>query len=447
MVDVFPTLRVAALFAAITAAAGWLAVERPIYATALVAGTLLTAVALPIPLETTQRVLLACGWATAVFTSEAGFSAATATSGATGTAFTLPKLLPLALLGLLAVVALRQGVLEHAPLPARLAVAYFVWLTVAALFSTSPSLSLSRVLQGAGPLFVMLAVRNRWRSSGAILVWATLAALAAHVGAALLHPRYTGSATQTRLVGYLIANSFGFAAGITLVAGFMAWRSKLVPRASWIGLPLAAVAAYAIKQGVSRTAFIAAFLAVIAGLLARNRTIDNGGGRKTFALTTAGIAIGVLLPAHSATLSHWFQTGDTSVGTLTNRTVIWHTLVPQALNHPLFGLGPGALRFNQQLQFGDGRFLLGQAHNSLVEALVAGGLIAALVWLAMMAALLRHVLAIESRDRTLAIALFAACAVFSVTMGQVAGFGMPWFLLLALMAIESRSEAHVGEHV
>jgi hypothetical protein len=54
----------------------------------------------------------------------------------------------------------------------------------------------------------------------------------------------------------------------------------------------------------------------------------------------------------------------------------------------------------------------------------------------MMVTLLGHVSRVSARYRMLAMALYAACAVYAVTMGQLAGFGMPWLLLVSLMALE-----------
>lgn len=82
---------------------------------------------------------------------------------------------------------------------------------------------------------------------------------------------------------------------------------------------------------------------------------------------------------------------------------------------------------------------IGQAHNSLIEALISGGLPAAALWLAMMTALFVQVCRKRTRYRGLAVALFMVCLVESITIGQLAGFGMAWYLLLALLALTAPS--------
>jgi O-antigen ligase len=278
----------------------------------------------------------------------------------------------------------------------------------------------------------------RRRVSGPLLLWATLAALAAHVVWALLSPHYTGSTGEVRLVGLLIANSFGFAAGITVLAGFVIWRSRLWRGFSWAGVILVSLGAVAIKEGVSRTAFVATIIAIFAALFVRNRDVTAGAGRRVFVL--AGLVLGglLVLSSHQTALAKWFQSGDTQLATLTNRTLIWNSIVPHALDHPFVGLGPGALRFDPTLHFQATG--LGQAHNALVEALIGGGVIGAALWICMMLALGRHVLGVFGQYRVLAVSLWLSCVIYSITMGQLAGFGMPWFLLMALLAMRTRLE-------
>jgi O-antigen ligase len=181
------------------------------------------------------------------------------------------------------------------------------------------------------------------------------------------------SARQTRRGSS--SRSFGFAAGVTIVAGFVIWQSRLLGAKSRLGLSLIAVGAVAVKEGVSRTGFVAVIVAVGVTLLIRSRNVSVG-GRRALALTVLSLLFILVLPSQQAGVARWFTGGDTQVGTLTNRTLIWETFVPQALHHPLVGLGPGALRFDDNLRVEGANSLLGQAHNSLVEAFVAGGVMA-----------------------------------------------------------------------
>jgi hypothetical protein len=426
---------------------GGLIDAEPKLAAVVAVGVLLVAAAVVVPSDVLRGSVLFVAWAAAVFTSEAAFGGA-ADASATATALTPTKLLPLAALAVLALLSIRDGIWATAPPAARLATAYFVWLGLAAVLSPHPSLSLGRVLQGAGPLFVVLVVRRRIAGAGLILVSATTAAAAAHVIWAVYHPYYTGVGTsQVRLVGLLIANSFEFAAGLTVVVGVVVWLTRLLGAKNWLGVPLALVGVVAVKESVGRTAAIAAVTAIAAAVLTRHDH-ERTGGRRTFVVGAAALSALLLLPNYVGTLTGWFRGGDQQLGTLTNRTLIWHTYVPQALEHPFVGLGPGALRFATSARTTDLPMFLspgtsiGQAHNSLIEALIGGGLPAAALWLAMMSALLFQVLANRTRYRGLGVALFTVCLVESITISQLAGFGMAWYLLLALMALTAAPPRH-----
>jgi len=435
---------------AFAAGVGGLIEVHPKLAAAAALGVLLVAAAVVVPADVLLPSILFVAWGAAVFTSEAAFGGA-ADASATTTALTPTKLLPLAILGVLALWSVRDGIWATAPTAARLATAYFVWLGVAAVLSPHPSLSLGRVLQGAGPLFVVLVMRRRIANAGVVLVWATTAAAAAHVIWAVYRPYYTGVGTsQVRLVGLLIANSFEFAAGLTVVVGVVVWLTRLLGTKSWLGVPLALVGAVAVKESVGRTAALAAVAAIGAAVLTRHEHARTG-GRRTFVVGTAALSALLLLPSYIGTLTGWFKGGDQQLGTLTNRTLIWHTYVPQALEHPFVGLGPGALRFAASAHkaalpvFLSPGTSIGQAHNSLIEALIGGGLPAAALWLAMMSALLFQVLGNRTRYRGLAVALFVVCLVESITIGQLAGFGMAWYLLLALLALTAAPAEQADE--
>lgn len=151
----------------------------------------------------------------------------------------------------------------------------------------------------------------------------------------------------------------------------------------------------------------------------------------------------VLVPTQQKTLSQWFSQGDTSVGTLTGRTQLWSELFPHVLDSPLFGIGPGATRFQRELTVSTGS-TVGQSHNSLLEVLISGGLPAAALWIAMMTSLGGVASAVRDPYRSFAVAVWASAIVYSITLGQMAGFGMPWYLLLSLFALpeKQRQTAH-----
>ena len=308
--------------------------------------------------------------------------------------------------------------------------------------SPTATLSFGRVLQGAGPLFVMLVVRRRIANAGVILVWATAAATAAHVLWAIHHPYYTGVGTsQVRLVGLLIANSLEFAAGVAVVVGIVVWLLGFAGRRSWLGLLLAAAGAVAIKESVGRTAVLAA---VAAAGCARG---PRGGSPGCEPPSTRRGRRGNrsppgLLPSYLGNLTGWFKGGDAQLGTLANRDPDLETrYVPAGTRSPLLRPWPRRVASASSTphsplpSFLSSGVPIGQAHNSLIEALIGGGVPAAVLWLAMMSALLFQVVGNRTRYRAMAVGLFVLCVVESITIGQLAGFGMPWYLLLALMAL------------
>lgn len=419
--------------------------KSPAIAFAFVILSIVGGLALNVPVTTTQKALLAIGWSVSVFVAEASIAGG-GSDPSTGTAFTPLKLAPLLLIGSIGLLSARPGMVRDAPGVVKVACVYLGWMAVAAIAGPTPSLSFSRVIQGAGPLLVALAARKRFGalSVGPILLWSTLAALAAHTVYAVWHPYYTGVGTsQVRLVGLLIANTLEFAAGITVAAATALIVSRFWRHGSWLLIPLIVVGSIAIKDTVGRTAILAVGVAVVLSLLVRNRGTRPAEGRRFIAFAAIAVAMIFILPTASGRISRWYQGGDSQLSTLTNRTTIWHIYVPRALDHPFTGLGPGALKFasarerdpHHPLLPND--FTIGQAHNSFFEALIDGGVPAATLWLLMMLMTLIHVFRIENRYRTMAVALFGALVVESVTLGQLAGFGMAWFLLVALMMLPS----------
>ena len=120
-------------------------------------------------------------------------------------------------------------------------------------------------------------------------------------------------------------------------------------------------------------------------------------------------------------------------------------------DRPIVGYGPGAMRFgvSSLRESLGGRIALAQSHNSFFEALLAGGLVGAALWLGMMAALVRHVMALQQRFRPVAAGALTLLIVSSVTLGNLAGFGIPWFALMAVIGIGSSASVpsnHLERH-
>lgn len=415
---------------------GYLTTTRLWLAAVLAAGMLVAGLALHVGLATAVPAGLAVAWAGTVFMAEAGLGGDAGEAGSLG----LQKILPLAAVGALALPLWRRGTFAKLPVVATLALAYFAWLTLASFFSPNQWLSLGRVLQGLGPLVVALIVRRSMGGTTALL-WATVAALMAHITWAIINPSYAGVTTDlVRLRGLLIANAFGFAAGIVVVVGLLIWQLRLAGKASGlIAIAMAVLGARAIQLGVARTAFIAVPVAILVAVTARRRT--GTARRRSLLLLATLLTIGFVASFEASSLSNWFARG-TNVVTLTGRTDVWDHFVAATARQPIMGIGPGTPRFDPTIQPDIVRpGFIGQAHSSLVEALVSGGFPAAALWLAMVVALAHMLSRLDPPYRTLGLAIWGALMVYAITMGQMAGFGMGWFLFVSLLALPAAAGA------
>ena len=104
-----PVARASSVLAACAIVLGALVVVQPRLAEVTACAVLAGAVSFVVPRAQVTVIVLAVAWCAAVFTSEAALGAASADSS-TGTTFTLPKLLPLGVLALLALLSLREGI-------------------------------------------------------------------------------------------------------------------------------------------------------------------------------------------------------------------------------------------------------------------------------------------------------------------------------------------------
>ena len=220
-------------------------------------------------------LIVAIGWGLSVFVAEAGFG------GVDGLAALSPvKLAPLVFLAAGALwIALRCPAVRPLPAVALWIVLYLTWLTLSAVLSEVPALSLLRVAQAALPAVVALILFTRGSDQFSLLL-ASGAACAAHVLWSVLHPVYVGNIGSQRLTGLLIANSFAFACALVIVVCVGLWQGHLIPHHLMLpATAITAMAVYGVTKSIGRTASIGIPLAICASVLAsrsKNRQQDDG---------------------------------------------------------------------------------------------------------------------------------------------------------------------------
>lgn len=387
------------------------------------------------------RPLAVAAWGGAVFTTEAALGDAGQAAGA----LTAPKLLPLLILAATASWFLLLPRKGDGPLltpPLRWAVYYVTWLGFCSLLATDPVSALIRVAQIGLPLGAIIAAR-RVSPRTTPFVIATVLACAAHVlYAVFIDADYVGFQGEQRLTGLLIANTMGIAGAVALAGAFGLWIGKR----GWPGISLAywaaiGVAGYALIEADARTAVVAVLVAVVAAIAAVRHTDSPRSLRRATVAAAALVGAGFYLayrPELLGSATAAVSRSNSELGSLTGRLPLWENLAPAILDHFLVGFGPAAYR-NQDpaltKYLSGGEAQLSVAHNALIEALVAGGLLGGLLWLVVMVALARHVWRAPPSIRPLALALYAVSAVTAMTTSSAAGIGLGWYVLLALAAL------------
>lgn len=295
-------------------------------------------------------------------------------------------------------------------------------------------MSLGRCLQSILPaIIVVVVLRNG--ECGPWLCLGAISGIVSHVLIGVLaYPDYVGVEGKMRMSGFLTPNAFGFCSGITAVSGIALlstgkWRIK--------GLVLAGLGVWGIKEGVARTAVLGVVISIIVVALVKRKDLAARSKRAAFIFRVGlgPVALGTLwtVVGNWDSLTKWFTTGNRATGSLTGRTEFWPNLLRGVASHPFFGFGPGALKVDGRL-FGDDAFSrISQAHNSFVESLVAGGIPAGVFWVLLMISVYVQACRSMSEYRPIAIGVTAYLCVSSFTLGNMAGFGMGWFMLAGLV--------------
>jgi O-antigen ligase len=329
-------------------------------------------------------------------------------------------------------------------LPHWLVLGYLAATLVGALRNPEQELFVVRWLQVALPFAAMIAW---WRSNGAsaVLVQAVVVAAAIHVTSALFlfgqGQGYEGQEAIS-LLNYERARLGGFVDPVLLAfvaACFGAWAVWRFLEGPLTGVLLltsvtgASGAAIWLSRG--RTGSLAAVAMIVALVVLRGATSQKATSRKAV-LVTAGVVAGL---AFSATLVTWFVRGaPEELQNLTGRTRLWEAAFGLVKERPVFGWGPGLLRsgaFALQIEAEVG--FVGHAHNALLEATLAGGVVGGVLWLSAFAAggfLLFKRPAQGDGFANLAKSFWVGLLTWGIVEGNLAGFGFSWLLFLGLLA-------------
>ena len=191
-----------------------------------------------------------------------------------------------------------------------------------------------------------------------------------------------------------------------------------------------------------------AVLGAVVGSLTVAFAYFRGAARVRLLATVTALGAGAMLTA-SALLASYFTRGEdqAELATLNSRTDLWTVAVSAIERQPLFGYGVGASRGIFEAEIG-----LGGAHNAVLNVLVDLGLVGALCWLALIAAItvgavrLPRTMSDAMRlDRSMLIGLIAFLMVVGIFFegpGAVANVASTWlFVCIAWLSIAQRDAA------
>lgn len=431
-------------------------ISRIVLAAALMAGLL--AIILVAPLahgnEGQRPVGLRAvgGWAivgsfaVATFLAEAAIAGAIATRDGTIN-LSVEKLAPLVIMLGAAFVASAHASPEqvqmrstHLGAPLYWLFGYLAWMFVSAVLATDKHIGILRVIQAVIPVIALLAYR-RTNLARRYLLYAVSAACAVHVGIGVFNHgnafAYTG-----RVNGILVTNTFTFASAVVFAAAFGLLQTGLERGKIALCALFVVLGAWGVVVSKGRGGVLSILGVVVGTALLTTRSNDLGeqkgraAKRRQLLARGAVIVSPLLLALKWSSLVDWIVRGDTAgLMTLSNRTTIWRLGWEAALHRPVFGYGPGALRSGSLSSINDAFSRnLGSAHNSYVEALVSAGFLGALLLIGMMVALGRQAYAGRSKYRPLVVSVFIMLLINSFSIAMMSGFGMGWYVLIALLA-------------
>lgn len=197
--------------------------------------------------------------------------------------------------------------------------------------------------------------------------------------------------------------------------------------------------------GLLATKTRGAVLGAVIGIAVLLWTRWRGPARLELSVVGA-LLIAIVAVSGSDTITEFFARGESAdqLATLNSRTDLWTVAFQLWTDHPLYGFGLAASR---------GLFLetigLGGGHNALVNLLVDTGLVGALVWLALLGAIIVAAARLArgsgrgQPDGVIVLAVLLAMignSVFTEGLGAPANVGCTWlYLLLAWVLLARRS--------
>jgi O-antigen ligase len=135
-----------------------------------------------------------------------------------------------------------------------------------------------------------------------------------------------------------------------------------------------------------------------------------------------------------------FIGSNQDIGTLTGRLPLWENLWEAVISRPLIGFGFGAYRAQSPelgVYLSPEQLRLSVAHNALIEAVVASGLVGGLLRLALIGMVILTTWRARGSWSPAARALLMLLLVSSLTGSHTAGIGIGWYALLAVAFLVS----------
>jgi len=168
------------------------------------------------------------------------------------------------------------------------------------------------------------------------------------------------------------ANALGCILAVLLTTVFLLWERRLA--SLWLTLPMAATAVVTLMSADSRTALLAFCFGVAAVMI--RRSVWSMGGTLLGIATAALAVLGMPLRDFFNLLGGISRSGDpTEFFTLTGRTEIWAYAWEKIVLAPWFGYGYNSSKFILPNFSGLPGLQVDEAHNMLLQNLLAVGIV------------------------------------------------------------------------
>jgi len=321
--------------------------------------------------------------------------------------------------------------------------AYLFLGLLGSLRSADPQFALIRWVQATLPFAAAYLYVPPVRRRQLLIAGVLCAALWDAITAVVLRSGDTGQIYSysdigiTRYGGFVHPDVLAFAGAMLVALGSSIITSSRGRRTLW-GPPIIAcgVAALVLSWGRAGVAACGAMVILLVLLPVNGLRLPVVPSHIRRATLGASLVLGVILLASS--LSTWFARGDpSSLSSLSGRIRLWELVVPEVWNHAIIGWGFGALQVGPLAELVDRGFATaGHAHNAWLQAAVSAGVLGMACWLVAVVwlgyTLLASFAARRDGSSALYFVLWAGAVVNATSDSQLAGYGISWFLLLAL---------------